>query len=230
MSSTEPGLRERKKTSTRRALSDAALNLALTHGMDAVRREDIAEAAGVSPRTFTNYFSTKYEALAYRQVERMRRSVEVLRERPADEPLWDAITAAVVGPLEDDGGDRVVPTPGMLGDLRLLLAAPEMQAVLAERVFQHDGELVRAIAGRTGTDPERDLYPRLVAASVGATWQAATEIYLRADPPVPVVSVLREALALVAAGLPDPSGTASVRAPHAPLGRPSDTDDERNGS
>jgi AcrR family transcriptional regulator len=45
------GLREEKKQATRVALREAALRLALKHGPDNVRVDDIAEAAGVSPRT-----------------------------------------------------------------------------------------------------------------------------------------------------------------------------------
>ena len=99
------GLRERKKLDTRRALSDAALKLAFEQGFDAVTREAIADLAGVSLRTFNNYFTGKYEALAYRQTERLRRSIAVLRQRPADEPLWTSITEAVLEPLEEDFGD-----------------------------------------------------------------------------------------------------------------------------
>ena len=76
------GLRERKKVDTRRALSDAALRLAFEQGLDTVTREAIADLAGVSLRTFNNYFTGKYEALAYRQTERLRRSIDVLRQRP----------------------------------------------------------------------------------------------------------------------------------------------------
>src|ERR1700739_4805595 len=94
------GLRERKKADTRRALSDAALNLAFEHGLENVTREDIANLAGVSLRTFNNYFNGKYEALAYRQTERLRRSLATLRERPADEPLWTSITDAVLEPVQ----------------------------------------------------------------------------------------------------------------------------------
>ena len=64
------GLRERKKLGTRWALSDAALELALERGLENVTREDIANRAGVSLRTFNNYFTGKYEAVAFRQVDR----------------------------------------------------------------------------------------------------------------------------------------------------------------
>src|ERR1700761_7324260 len=96
------GLRERKKADTRRALSDAALKLVFEHGVQSVTREDIANLAGVSLRTFNNYFAGKYEALAYGKAERMRRGLALLRQRPADEPLWEAVTYAVLKPLEDD--------------------------------------------------------------------------------------------------------------------------------
>src|SRR5215475_14769615 len=101
----ELGLRERKKLDTRRALSDAALKLMFERGIDNVTREAIAGLAGVSLRTFSNYFAGKYEALAYRQTQRLRRSIAVLRERPVDEPLWTSITEAVVAPLEEDFRD-----------------------------------------------------------------------------------------------------------------------------
>jgi AcrR family transcriptional regulator len=57
------GMRERKKLATREALSAAALRLALEHGPQNVRVDDIAEAAGVSPRTYNNYFSSREEAI-----------------------------------------------------------------------------------------------------------------------------------------------------------------------
>src|SRR5713226_7002153 len=60
------GLRERKKSETRAALSWAAVRLIVERGGENVLVEDIAAAAGVSPRTFSNYFSGKGEAVAAR--------------------------------------------------------------------------------------------------------------------------------------------------------------------
>ena len=57
------GLRERKKVERRLALVDAAHSLVEEHGFENVTVEDIAAAAGVSPRTFFNYFDTKDDAI-----------------------------------------------------------------------------------------------------------------------------------------------------------------------
>lgn len=199
------GLRERKKLDTRRALSDAALHLMFEReGLENVTREDIAAMAGVSVRTFNNYFTGKYEALAYRQTERMRRSIERLGERPAEEPLWTAITEAVIAPLEEDlddvyGPENALPTHQQLAQVRKVLMIPEIRDATFRGLFD---EWVAAIAARTGTDP-RDRYPRLVAAVVRAVGDVAMDEYANADPPVPLSSLLREGFAAVAAGLPE---------------------------
>ncbi|MFX0574882.1 TetR/AcrR family transcriptional regulator [Nocardia nepalensis] len=196
------GLRERKKLDTRKALSDAALELALERGLSNITRDDIATRAGVSVRTFNNYFTGKYEALAYRQTERIQRSLDALRNRPAAEPLWTAITAAVLDPLEADGVQHALPTDPQRSMVRELLAAPETRIAVSKGIFD---DWVEVIAKRTGTDPERDIYPHLVAGVLGAVYQSATEAYVRADPPVLLTTLIREAIDQVAAGLPDPS-------------------------
>nr|WP_249667494.1 TetR/AcrR family transcriptional regulator [Cellulomonas fengjieae] len=57
------GLRERKKLARREALIDATHRLVAEHGLDAVTVEAICEEAGVSTRTFFNYFETKDDAV-----------------------------------------------------------------------------------------------------------------------------------------------------------------------
>ena len=63
MQSTETGLRERKRVETRHRIADAALDLTLEHGLEGATVEAISAAAGVSPRTFFNYFDSKDDAL-----------------------------------------------------------------------------------------------------------------------------------------------------------------------
>ncbi|WP_310829640.1 TetR/AcrR family transcriptional regulator [Paenibacillus pedocola] len=57
-------LRDKKKEATAYALAEAAFELALVQGMDGFIVDDIVQQAGVSRRTFANYFSCKEEAVA----------------------------------------------------------------------------------------------------------------------------------------------------------------------
>lgn len=59
----EPGLRERKRLATRRAIQRAALQVVRDRGLDGATVDEIARLADVSPRTFFNYFPTKEDAI-----------------------------------------------------------------------------------------------------------------------------------------------------------------------
>ncbi|KAA2253838.1 TetR family transcriptional regulator [Solihabitans fulvus] len=196
------GLRERKKLETREALGWATVRLVVERGMDNVSVEDIAAEAGVSPRTFNNYFSSKAEAIAARHLARVRQITVLFQARPATEPLWQALTAAVV---EQAGIGHGPPDPKWLTGVKLMIAERALQSAFVEAAIVSGRELAVAVAARTGTDVDRDLYPRLVAAAVGAANQVATEQWLAADPPIPLAPLLREALDQFSAGLPDPS-------------------------
>ncbi|MGZ6779499.1 MAG: acyl-CoA-like ligand-binding transcription factor, partial [Mycobacterium sp.] len=130
----------------------------------------------------------------------------------ADEPLWTSITEAVVAPLEADFRDATseenrIPSRAELGEIRKLLMRPEIRDAANKELFD---EWLGVIAERTGTDPASDLYPRLVASVVRAVGDAATEVYVRSDPPVAITALIRNGFAEVAAGLPEP--TKSTRA------------------
>ena len=97
------GLRERKKQATRAALGLAAWRLTIERGYDNVRVEDIAEAAGVSVRTFSNYFTNKGQALLSVGEDRGQRMVAALRARPPGEDLWEALAAATADQFTGGG-------------------------------------------------------------------------------------------------------------------------------
>ncbi|MFG2915424.1 TetR family transcriptional regulator [Kitasatospora sp. NPDC048298] len=202
MTNGQPGLRERKKAATREALGWAALRLAVERGLENVRVEDIAAAAGVSPRTYNNYFSSKAEAIVSRHRDRILRAAEALRGRPAEEPLWEALTHSLVAPYV---GAPEGPDPRWTAAVRLLLREPALQAELIRGGAAVRTELAAAVAARTGTDAGRDLYPKLVASAALSALQVANEHYLTADPVVPFQPLFTEALRQLAAGLPDPS-------------------------
>ncbi|MGV9895790.1 TetR/AcrR family transcriptional regulator, partial [Streptomyces tendae] len=104
MTTPPPGLRERKKRATREALREAALRLAVERGPDQVRVEDIAEAAGVSPRTYNNYFASREQAIVSAvTADREERIAAAVAARPTGVRLADAVTEAVVEQYAHEG-------------------------------------------------------------------------------------------------------------------------------
>lgn len=199
------GLRERKKQETRNALSWAAVRLVVERGYADVRVEDIADAAGVSLRTFRNYFGSKAEAITARQVDRVTLVADELRARPADEPLWTAVVAAIEARfgLGIDDAATAAPTREWLTGVRLMISESALAGELARVNAAAAETLAAAVAARTGDDPD-GLHPALVAAVVGAALGVAQTHWVRTDPPVPFGPLLRDAFAQVAAGLPAP--------------------------
>ncbi|RSD07305.1 acyl-CoA-like ligand-binding transcription factor [Amycolatopsis eburnea] len=200
------GLRERKKHETRIALSWAAIRLTVERGFDNVRIEDIAAEAGVSTRTFSNYFGSKGEAIVARHHDRARAIAAALRERPDGEPIWEAITQAAL-----DGFALGEPAPtGQPADqswvegLRLMIAEPALQGEFQKAGAAAEAEFAAAVGERTGTDPARDVYPRLVAGVVGAALNVVTQQWLIAEPPQSLEGVLRDVFDRLSAGLPEP--------------------------
>jgi AcrR family transcriptional regulator len=184
------GLRERKKQATREALSMAALKLAVERGIENVLVEDIAAAVNVSPRTFNNYFSSKYEAIVWRDLNRAMVIGDLLRARPAEEPLWDAVIHAV---LEVYGVD-VTPPPGWIDSLKQLMSTPQMLGEVLKSQAAVQDELATAIAERLGVDNTRHMYPRVAAGAVMAAYQTARDQWLDADALLPMGQLVREAL------------------------------------
>ncbi|MFD8349918.1 TetR/AcrR family transcriptional regulator [Streptomyces coelicoflavus] len=171
MTTPPPGLRERKKQATREALRAAALRLAMEHGPDRVRVEDIAEAAGVSPRTYNNYFASREQAIVSAvTADREARIAAAVAARPEEVRLAEAVTEAVVEQYTDagEGGHEAllfITTRPALRHAFLDSTAgiePPLSAVIAERL------------GGTGAPTAR-----VLAASVAAAVRIALEGWLR---------------------------------------------------
>ena len=198
MSTSDGGMRERKKRATRQALSAAALRLAREHGPQNVRVDDIAEAAGVSPRTYNNYFSSREQAIMVAlAAERGARVAAALRKRPTDEPLEHAVVGALIEQYSDDGEpDR--------DTLALITSAPALQAEFLDTIAAIEHPLAEAIAARTRTDRHGELGPEAAAAAVSGAARVAAERWLQPEPDVRFSVMLNEALMWIVPALRAP--------------------------
>jgi AcrR family transcriptional regulator len=186
------GLRERKKLATRQALGAAAMRLAVERGLENVFVEDIAAAAEVSPRTFNNYFASKYEAICALALDRSFQIGEALRERPAGESLWDAVRNAVLAVY---GSASEAPDPQVIARIQLVTCSPVLRGEYLKALSMMQYELAEAITERTGTVAAADtFFTRAFAGAITAVVQAATEHWLFADPPVALARVIEDAL------------------------------------
>jgi len=195
------GRRERKKAETRAALARAAMRLALERGVENVTTEAIAEAADVAPRTFRNYFSGKEEAIVAELSDGMGQISELLRSRPAGEPLWDSLRHALthMASLPPEWLEELAVKVRMIKANSALLSS---QLAVFDRLGQ---DFTAIIAERTGTDAHTDLYPRLTAAVVTTTLRLAVFTWLDSAGRLNLGEVLEDALAQVRAGLPEPT-------------------------
>ncbi|SDG56908.1 transcriptional regulator, TetR family [Lentzea fradiae] len=146
--------RAQKKAVTRKSLAGAALRLAMERGLDGVTVEDIADEAGVSRRTFSNYFTCKEDAVLAAERDRTGVLVALVEARPAQEEPWEALRAAIAQLYRE----WPVPDVEWMAQLRLLRRHPSLLARQAGDQFSLERELTAVLAARNpelGADAAR---------------------------------------------------------------------------
>ena len=192
------GLRERKKTQTRRALEDVALDLFERQGFDHTTVEEIAAACDVSPRTFFRYFSTKDQVLFGDEDPEFANLLADLEHRPADEPPFRSVRAAVDAMIESfaDGRDSLVRRA------RIIATTPSLEHHTDAHLGKVDA-LIDALSRRdaaAGVTP-RPLELRLVANVAFAAFHAAAETWIADGATGDLFAIVDESFNRVEAGL-----------------------------
>lgn len=169
---TSEALHERRRHQTEREIREAALTLFEQHGVDGTTVDDIARAAGVSPRTVFRYATTKEGAALIPDTEVELRIDQALGGLSADVPLvpqLEAMWRDVLATFEDGRSEagrealrlwRLIPR-----EPRLLLAAIALDE---ERLTRSQASLVE----RLRLDP---LTTRVVLESTGAVVRVALD-------------------------------------------------------
>jgi AcrR family transcriptional regulator len=91
------GLRGRKRRETLLRIAETGLTLFAEQGYDATTLEAIAEASGISPRTFFYYFKTKDEVLQYWQGTGFAEAIApTLLAQPAEKSPLHAVRDTII--------------------------------------------------------------------------------------------------------------------------------------
>src|SRR6185369_972906 len=87
-------LRERTRRLMRAELMDIAMALFAQQGYEATTIDELAQAAGMSKRTFFRYFGSKEDLVLGNQESIGGELAAALAARPASEPAWPALRRA----------------------------------------------------------------------------------------------------------------------------------------
>ena len=191
-------IRERTRRAVMTELTVVAQDLFVTQGYDRTTVDQIANASGMSKRTFFRYFPSKDDLVIGKYDLFADRMADALDARPADEPVWESLRRlfdTTLDYIEDDhqrarneAMDEIVrSTPQLYA--RYLEKMQRVQALLAERV-------ARRLLGEDGatTDPR----PAALVGAAFASMQAARQAWLASDRSTPFSSYLDDAMSAVA--------------------------------
>ncbi len=193
------GLRELKRRQTRESLIEAAVGLFDRCGYEAVTVAQIAAAAGVSRKTFFNYFPGKEDVVFSNPERRVEAALRVIAGR-AGEPPAAALAAAVEEMLWYAVEDDLV--TGMAATrLRLIATVPALQAAALRRFAAAAAQLTDALHAAYRTQLDEDSAAVLVGAMLGAVLAASTASLRRGDSPAELAASVRRTASTVARAL-----------------------------
>lgn len=169
------GLRERKRAQTSEAIHVAAAELVLEHGLEATTIDAISERAGVSTRTFFNYFPAKEDAVL--GFDEVAVSAELAKDRDYSGDPLVSLFDLIYAMFEAGGG------PKRKSDLKrtVLLTFPQLMTRQMVRVAELEEQLSEIVAGwlatderfAAGTDTERREEARILLSICLATVRAS---------------------------------------------------------
>jgi mycofactocin system transcriptional regulator len=182
---------------TRTRIESAALDLFSAQGFEQVTIDDIADAAGISRRTFFRHVTAKADAV-WGDFDAHVRRLDALLVNPTGGRT--SVLASICAAYVEVNDYTAADLPMLRQRMRLILTEPALQAHSQVRYAAIDQVVAAHVARRTGVHPEA-LLPRLVATSTRAAATTAFEVWL-ADGAITLGAALHQAFAELAEGFP----------------------------
>jgi AcrR family transcriptional regulator len=190
-------LRQRRRAFTADEIERVAIELFTARGFADVTVDEIAVAAGISPRTFFRYFPTKAHVVLAHQRRLAHRLVRALAARPAHEGPVTALREAFLATAEMRAQDR----EQMLRLGRLLFSVSEEIVGDVGRETDQSDALVALVAKRAALDPTSDLRPAVIVAAMAGAARAAFRAWVESGGRHELGTMVFDALQLVTDGL-----------------------------
>lgn len=188
-------LRQRRRQATEAEIEAAAIDLFARKGYEHTTVDDVAAAAGISPRTFFRHVASKEEAVFGGAREFDARLDERLREIPSWPVGLPTVEDAVAGVLTELASEAWLDR--MLRVRRLILDDAALRRVAQHRDAEQGFRMVQQIIEAAGTEQER-LRVRTVAEAAGAALRVALDEWAlrrEAGQAPDIVAVYRESCA-----------------------------------
>ncbi len=188
------GLRARKRVETRARITQEALTLFVARGFEATTLDAIADAAGISRRTFFHYFESK-EDLAFAWLDGSTASIvaAVGREDKAL-PMLTIAANAILSVTAPYGRAEAWALAKLVQETPALRDRSQMKYEKLERA------LAVALAARKGLKPD-DLKARLVAMTAAGAMRVATQRWYESGGKEDMAAFSRRIVKALGAGL-----------------------------
>lgn len=204
------GLRELKKQMTREAIAAAALKLTLDKGLSDVTIDEIAREAFVSPRTVSNYFPSKEEAVLAAGSIGAEQILDECDGSRSDEPPLKVLCEQL--------SEYARENPDHLRRASQLAQLEEENPSLRPYRITQQVELVQLLSERiavhTSTDTTTDLYPSLAASGAVSAMVTSLALWARNDlPDERLPTMIEDAFSILIDGYPHPPAEADASRP-----------------
>jgi AcrR family transcriptional regulator len=160
-------LRDQRRQTAMSEIAQVALRLFLERGFEETNVEEIAAAAGCSPRTFYRYFGTKEDVMFHDIPAMIDRLDSVLAAHLIEGlPPWAAITESLIAMIE-----RFDQTSSSSPDLAvermvLWMQVPALRTRYVIYVTAAESKVGERLSGCL--DPSSDLGPLMAVVAIGA--------------------------------------------------------------
>jgi AcrR family transcriptional regulator len=154
-----PNLKERKQVAVREGIWEVATDLFVRNGYDETTVDDIALAAGVSPRSFFRYFASKGDLMAYAMRMYADQIVEVIEGCPKTFSISEIFQQA----LFQLSGRAVEYHARTRKILAIIKRSPEADAAAMSRVNEAQALVATAFEKRLPKEPQYALAAAVMA-------------------------------------------------------------------